>query len=218
MKTGQGKSQPVGSSASQTSHPDIYDCRQAIAHDWYFAFVSIGSFQLDRTEALQKFSQLTDQVIAYLLAENPPDNAAKEIGQGLASLPCLDPLAIEISGQLWSRQLVEGGFPAKAAVLYPRMLALLSGMSSGYVKRSRELVLADQEEIRSAMAADLLHTTEELRKYQTQLEVLLAERTQELRESEEQFRAIAETSIDGVIQSTDEPEPGTLIYVKRRLC
>lgn len=213
MKTGQGKSQLAGSTAAQTSHPDIHDCRQAIAHDWYFAFVSIGSFQLDRTEALQKFSQLTDQVIAYLLAENPPDNAAKEIGEGLASLPCLDPLAIEISGQLWSRKLVEGGFPAKAAVLYPRMLALLSGMSSGFVKRSRDLVLADQEEIRAAMAADLLLTTEELRKYQTQLEVLLAERTQELRESEEQFRVIAETSIDGVIQSTDEPEPGTLIYV-----
>ncbi len=213
MKTGQGKNRLVGSSSAQTSHLDIHDCRQVIAHDWYFAFASTGSFQVDRTEALQKFSQLTDQVIAYLQAENPPDNAAKEIGEGLASLPCLDPLAIEISGQLWSRQLVEGAFPDKVTLLYPRMLALLSGMSSGFVKRSRQLVLTDQEEIRSAMAADLLHTTEELRKYQTQLEVLLAERTQELRESEEQFRAIAETSIDGVIQSTDDPEPGTLIYV-----
>jgi PAS domain S-box-containing protein len=60
---------------------------------------------------------------------------------------------------------------------------------------------------------DLLLTTIELKKYQSHLEELLAERTQELRKSEEQFRAIAETSIDGVIQSTDEPNPGTLIYV-----
>ena len=212
MKTGQGKSKPAGSTASPNPRPDIHDCRQAIAHDWYFAFASMGSFQLDRTEALQKFFQLTDQVIAFLLAENPSDNAAKEIGQGLADLPCLDPLAIEISGQLWSRQLVEVAFPDKVTLLYPRMLALLNGMSTGFFKRACTLVLTDQEEIRSAMTLDLRRTTEELIKYQTQLEVLLAERTQELRESEEQFRAIAETSIDGVIQSTDDPEPGTLIY------
>jgi two-component system sensor histidine kinase UhpB len=213
MKTGQGKNQPVASTAGPKSRQDIHDGRQSIAHDWYFAFASIGSFQLDRTEALQRFSQLTDQVIAYLLAENPPDNAAQEIGEGLASLPCLDPQAIEISGQLWSRQLVSAELPADVTLLYPRMLALINGMSTGFFKRACELVLADQEEIRSAMTLDLRRTTEELRKYQNQLEELLAERTQELRESEEQFRAIAETSIDGVIQSTDEPERGTLIYV-----
>jgi PAS domain S-box-containing protein len=213
MKTGQGRSKQVSSTASPKSRQNIRNCRQSIAHDWYFAFASVGSFQLDRSEALQNFSQLTDQVIAYLLAENPPEEAAKEIGAGLADLPCLDPQAIEISCQLWSRQLVEAEFPDKVASLYPRMLALLSGMSTGFFKRARELVVADQEEIRSAMAVDLLLTTRELKKYQSHLEELLAERTQELRKSEEQFRAIAETSIDGVIQSTDEPNPGTLIYV-----
>jgi two-component system, NarL family, sensor histidine kinase UhpB len=213
MKTDQGKSKLVGSTASPKTRRDIHQSRQAIAHDWYYAFASMGSFQLDRSEALLKFSQLTDQVIAYLLAENPQDNVAKEIGANLASLPCLDPQAIEISGQLWSRQLVEAEFPVEVNSLYPRLLALLNGMSTGFFKQACELVLADQESIRSAMTLDLRRTTEELKRYQTKLEEMLAERTQDLQESEEKFRAIAETSIDGVIQSTDEPNPGTLIYV-----
>jgi PAS domain S-box-containing protein len=203
----------VDSTTTLNTHQDICQCSEAIAHEWYFAFASIGSFQLDRTEALEKFSQLTDQVMAFLTAENPEKNAAREIGEALASLPCIDPLAIEISGKLWAGHLVEDVSPAAPAWLYARMLALFNGMSAGFFRRARELVLEDQEAIRSAMAADLLRTTLELRKYQSQLEVLLSERTQELRESEEKFRVIAETSIDGIFQSTDEPVPATLIYV-----
>jgi PAS domain S-box-containing protein len=213
MKAGGEKGEQVETTAAIKSHQDIHQCRDMIAHEWYYACASIGSFQLDRTEALEKFSKLTDQVIAFLMAENPESNAAREIGAELASLPCIDPRVGEISGSLWARHLVDGEFPVQAAVIYPRLLNLLNGMSAGFDRRARELVLEDQEEIRAAMAADLLRTTEELRRYQTQLEELLAERTQDLLESEQQFRAIAETSIDGVFQSTDEPVRATLIYV-----
>jgi hypothetical protein len=178
MKAGGEKGEQVETTAAIKSHQDIHQCRDMIAHEWYYAFASIGSFQLDRTEALEKFSKLTDQVIAFLMAENPESNAAREIGAELASLPCIDPRVGEISGSLWARHLVDGEFPVQAAVIYPRLLNLLNGMSAGFDRRARELVLEDQEEIRAAMAADLLRTTEELRRYQTQLEELLAERTQ----------------------------------------
>ncbi len=210
MNGGRGESEQMDTTANLESQLDIFQRRDAIAHEWYYAFASIGSFQLDRTEALEKFSKLTDQVISFLGAENPDRNAARKIGEDLASLPCIDPLAGEISEQLWTRHLLDGAFPAAPAVLYPRLLALLSGMSVGFVRRARELVLEDQEAIRSAMAADLLQTTRELRMYQTQLEKMLAERTEELRESEEQFRIIAETAMEGVYQSTDGK--GTLLY------
>ena len=107
--------------------------------------------------------------------------------------------------------MAENKFPAERAVVQSRMMILLNGMAAGFTRRSREFVLEQQEDIRSAMAADLLRATEELKKYQTHLETMLADRTRELRESEEQFRAIAETSIDGVFQSVDED--GKLIYV-----
>jgi PAS domain S-box-containing protein len=203
----------VDSTTALNSLQDIHQRNQAIAHQWYLAIASVGCFQLDRSEALQKFSQLTDQVIAFLLAENPDQVAAREIGVGLASLPCIDPLAIEISGQLWAGQLAEDFFGAEPALVYLRFVHLLNGMANGFAERSRAIVLEEQEDIRSAMAADLLRTTEELRKYQSQLESMLAERTRELRESEEKFRAIAETSIEGIFQSTNESGRGKLLYV-----
>jgi PAS domain S-box-containing protein len=209
----QGKRERVDSTAAVHSRQDIHQCRKAIAHQWYLAFASPGSLQVDRTEALQKFSDLTDQVIAFLLAENPQVAAAREIGTDLASLPCLDPLAMEISGQLWASQLDECVFPAEPAAVYPRLVILLNGMAAGFNKRSREIVLHQQEGIRSAMAADLLRTAAELRKYQSQLEAMLADRTRELQESEEQFRTIADTSMEGIYQSTEDPDAGTLIYV-----
>ena len=204
---------PVDSKIGLNSRQDLCQHSQAIAHQWFLALASVGCFQLDRTEALEKFSQLTDQVIAFLLAENPTGITAREIGEGLASLPCVDPHAIEISGQLWAGQLFGGIFPDEPALLHPRFLVLMNGLATGFAERARAIVLEQQEDIRSAMAEDLLRTSEELKKYQSQLEGMLAERTRELQESEAQFRAIAETSIDGIFQSSDDVPGGKLIYV-----
>jgi PAS domain S-box-containing protein len=187
--------------------------RVEIAHQWYLAIASAGGFQLDRTEALQKFAVLTDRVIDFLLAGDPPDQAAYEIGTLLADLPCLDSNAIVISGDLWTRQIQECLSSVELDRLHLRMGALFTGMTAGFINRSRAIVLAEQEEVRSAMAADLLHATEELKKYQNKLEEMLSERTRELRESEEKFRVIAETSLDGIFQSTEDSDPGKLIYV-----
>ena len=203
----------MDTAASPNFRGDIHQRRAAIAHQWYLALSSGGSFQLDRTEALRKFSLLTDRVIAFLRAESPLGTAAQEIGMDLASLPCIDPLALEKTGELWAGQLAWSVFPAGPAGLYPRMLVLLNGMATGFARRAREIVLDEQEDIRSAMAADLLATTYELKKYQSHLEAMLTDRTRELREREEQFRAIAETSIDGVFQSADDTDAGGLIYV-----
>jgi PAS domain S-box-containing protein len=211
MMAGQGKTKGVGSTSAIQPRQKIQKCCQAITHQWYLALASIGSFQVDRTEALQKFANLTDKVIAFLLAENPQMSAAREIGADLASLPCLDPLAIEISGDLWAGQLVACEFPVEPDVLFNRLSRLMNGMANGYVRHTRAIVLDEQEGIRAAMAADLLRTSEELRKYQFQLEEMLAERTRELRESEEQFRVIADTSIEGIYQSSDDS--ALLIYV-----
>jgi PAS domain S-box-containing protein len=203
----------MDSATALNSRQDIHQSSRAIAHQWYLALASAGCFQVDRTEALEKFSQLTDQVIAFLHAENPGGGAAREIGAGLASLPCVDPRAIEISGQLWAELLFEGVFLAEPDLLFPRFVVMINGMATSFAESARAIVLEQQEYIRSAMAADLLHTTEELKKYQSQLEVMLAERTRELREREEQFRAIAETSLDGIFQSTNESKGGKYQYV-----
>jgi len=194
-------------------HPlqNIYQRRETIARQWYTAIVPVGGLFLTRAEALKRFLQLTDQVIAFLLLETPEATAAREIGANLASLHCITPVVMEVTGELWSRQLVEGLSPEEDHWSYPRLVALLNGMSTGFAARAREIVLREQEEIRLAMASDLLHKTEELKKYQSQLESMLEERTQELRESEERFRAIAETSLDGIYQSTDDR--GTLVFV-----
>jgi len=190
---------------------EIHQRRDAIAQQWYAALVSIGSLLTDRDEALQKFTQLTEQVIAFLLAEVPDKSAAREIGGNLARLRCIEPDVIEATGQLWARQVVECASQGEIAQLYPRLATLLNGMDAGFIVRAREIVLEEQEQIRLAMATDLMRTTEELRKYQLQLKTMLAERTRDLQESEERFRLIAETSLDGIFQSTGLS--GKLIFV-----
>jgi len=190
---------------------EIHQRRDAIAQQWYTALVSFGSLILDRDEALQKFTQLTDQVIAFLLAEAPDKSAAREVGGNLVRLRCIEPQVIETTGQLWTRQVVECASQDEIAQLYPRLVVLLNGMATGLIIGVRQVVLDEQEQIRLAMATNLLRTTEELRKYQSQLEAMLAERTRDLRESEERFRLIAETSLDGIFQSTDPT--GRLIFV-----
>jgi len=190
---------------------EIHQRRDAIAQQWYAALVSFGSLILDRDEALQKFTQLTDQVIAFLLAEAPDKSAAREVGGNLVRLRCIEPQVIETTGQLWTRQVVECASQDEIAQLYPRLVVLLNGMATGLIIGVRQVVLDEQEQIRLAMATNLLRTTEELSKYQSQLEAMLAERTRDLRESEERFRLIAETSLDGIFQSAGPS--GKLIFM-----
>ncbi|MCJ7585851.1 MAG: PAS domain S-box protein, partial [Anaerolineales bacterium] len=170
---------------------------------------------MDRDEALQKFTQLTDQAIAFLVVEVPDKSAAREIGGNLASLRCIEPEVIEATGQLWARQVVECASRDEIAQLYPRLVVLLNGMATGFIIGARQVVLDEQEQIRLAMATNLLRTTEELRKYQLHLETMLEDRTRDLQESEERFRLIAETSLDGIFQSTGPS--GRLIFVNDAL-
>jgi len=189
---------------------EIHRRRDAIAQQWYADLVSVGGFLLERDEALQKFTQLTDQAIAFLVVEVPDKSAAREIGGNLASLHCIEPEVIEATGQLWTRQVVECASQGEIAQLYPRLVVLLNGMAIGFIIGARQVVLDEQEQISLAMATNLLRTTEELRKYQLHLETMLEDRTRDLQESEERFRLITETSLDGIFQSTGPS--GKLIF------
>ena len=197
---------------AEEPHLDILSNRDNIARQWYLSLLSLGSIPLDCSEALQKFSLLTGRVIDFLLTEEPQADAAVKIGADLAGLPCVEQSSIDISGRLWSSQPIERLFPVEPALLRARLLLLIGGMATGFMRRVLEMVLGDQEEIRSAMATNLKRTSDELKKYQDRLETMLAERTRELRESEEQFRTIADTSIEGIYQA-EADSTSKLIYV-----
>jgi|GEM_PF-5795552 len=195
---------------SRFSHK-IHQRQDTITRQWYAAFVSAGCILLERDEAIHTLAQLTDRAIAFLLAENKDEAEAREIGAALASLHFIEPEILEATESLWSRHLFECTSQGEMEWLFSRLSTLFKGMTTGFIRKARQVILNEQEQIRLAMATDLLRTTEELKKFQSQLEAMLAERTQALRDSEEQFRIIAETSQEGIFQSST-PE-GALLFM-----
>jgi len=173
--------------------------RDEIAYRWYQAMQSIGSMVYFREEAIQKFGELTDAVIEYLIGVDNSPQVAFTIGVNLAKLHVINPRVIEVTGELWSAildqlgELDESEFNCLRQVKFYQIFA-------GYFERSRQVILTEQEQIRQALVTTIDKTSNELRTYQHHLQEILAERTQELQLTARNFQQITETSMEGILQ------------------
>ncbi len=174
--------------------------REEIARQWYLAFASLSSPTLGRTEAIRQFSELAARIIAFLTNSEASDQEAWDIGSTLAEFHCIQPELIDFTGKLWTRQVTELAEPGESARLFARLATLLRGLTSGFFEKSRETILAEQEQIRQALVFHINKVSQELREHQLHLEETIEKRTRELHAKEEQYRLITETSMDGIFQ------------------
>jgi PAS domain S-box-containing protein len=170
----------------------LHTRRDTIADHWYRAVASTSFAPLRAEQVRQRLNDLTEQVIALLLAEPLDRDAARSIGAALASLHYLEPQALAGTQEALAQQLVEGLSTDQNAALYPRLTALLAELAAGFAARAREIVLAEQEQIRLALVAERRQAQEALR------------------ESEARYRAISELTSDFAYTHRVEPD-GTLV-------
>ena len=154
--------------------------RQAIATEWHRAIAPTGFVPLSVHDVRRRLIELTDQIIVLLFTEPLERREAQALGATLARLHYIQPEALSRTQEALARQFV-AGLPAKhIVILQPRLAALLGEMAAGFVGQAREMVLADQEDIRRAL--------------------LTAQQEAEnaLRESEARFHAIFDAAAIGI--------------------
>ena len=109
--------------------------QDAIANHWRQA-VSLTSYSaFDSSQLQQRFAELTEQAIGFLLAEPRESARAESLGAALADLNFVQPEALGKTLQVLSSQLVEG-LPADCvAALQPGLAALLSSVAIGFCRQ-----------------------------------------------------------------------------------
>jgi PAS domain S-box-containing protein len=184
----------------------LHSRRDAIADSWYQAIVLTSFAPLSATEVQRRFAELTEQAIALLVAEPFECRQAEAIGASLADLHYIQPQALGQTQEVLARQLVEG-LPAEQVVaLQPRLAALLGGLAAGFFRQAREMILAEQEQIRSAFITELQSAEEALRESEQKMRALLNATTHValLRDFDGTIVALNEAAAKRLGKSTDE--------------
>jgi len=182
-----------------------------IAYEWYQAILPLGSLLNFREESIQYFEDLTGTVIDLLSSRSIQASDAKAIGDTLANLNVIDMKVITVTGELWHRVVKKISDPDHDDLI-DKVTVMLYNLAAGYFEQSQHTILSSQEQIRNALVSTIEKTTLELRKYQTQLEAMLDERSQQLQLSERNFRQITETSLEGIFQVDTT---GNIIFVNK---
>jgi PAS domain S-box-containing protein len=141
----------------------LHNRRHAIADHWYRAVMRTSFTPLKPDQVRQRLDDLTEQVIALLIAEHLDGSAARRIGAELADLRYVHPQALAGTQQALAQQIVEGSGADQIAMLYPRLVALLAELAAGFFAQSRETILTGQEQIRRAVVAEREQALESLR-------------------------------------------------------
>ncbi len=150
----------------------LHTRRDTIAGSWLKAVTPTSFVPLSATEVRQRFIELTEQAIAFLLAEPFDRRQAEAIGASLVRLHYVQPEALGKTQEVLAHRLVEGLPADQVFVLQPRLAALLSGLAAGFFHQARETMLAEQEQIRSALITERKRAEETLQLRNRELALL----------------------------------------------
>ena len=153
---------------------------KAIAGRWQAAITSTSPTGLEPPDLLPRLTALTEQIIAILGADELDVPHAREIGVAVAKLGFVLPDALGATLNTVGAEL-DAALTIDAAIeLRPRLIALLSGLASGFSEQARAGILAEQDTV-----------PRELLKMRNEME-------EALRQSEERFHAIFQDAPVGI--------------------
>jgi PAS domain S-box-containing protein len=144
--------------------------RDTLADAWYEAYLRYRPAFVPRSnrEIRQHLLELMGQVIDLLLAEAIDRQAIQEFGKTLARHRYIQIDSVSADRERLTRQLMEGLSRDQLLFLHPRLTTLLVEMTIGAYQQTRQEILADQEEIRTAYLLErrrveqILHESQEL--------------------------------------------------------
>ena len=207
-------------------------CAQ-IATRWYQE-IARTSFSPHNKEHIQhSFHEMTGMVISLLGSEQDDFQKANQVGRSLAGLHYIAPEVLGKSQALLGKELFAGLSDEQQLFIQPRIIKLFVELANGFINASREIVLNEQDQIRSALVSEIQAAEQALLDINSELEQRVAARTaalveanidlrQEfeqhkhtqsaLLESEEKWRSLAKNAPERIITLTPD---GTILYINR---
>jgi PAS domain S-box-containing protein len=168
---------------------DLAERREAIVDAWHQAIAATGYAPLSIQEIKSSLANLVDRAGQVFLSEPFQREPAEQIGATLAAMHYLHPTVPGSTVDVLGRELAAGLPPGDSAWAQARLADLLGAVVTGYFQQANLLVLTEQEEIRSALVAELRATERSLRRARDELEIKVQERTADLARSNENLRA-----------------------------
>lgn len=154
-------------------------CR-AVAIHWHEAIASASFVPLSAEQVRQRLTELTTRFVTHLLAEPFDPRPAQAIGESLVQLHYVQPEALRKTQEVLGTRLVEGLSADQIALLYPRLIAMLGELTAGFSERVTAAILAEQEQLRQALAVEQQRASEAISRLNLDLEHRVVERTAQL--------------------------------------
>lgn len=209
--------------------------RDAITEAWHQAVSRTAYVPLTADEVRAQLAALVDELIRLFLATALEREGAEQVGASLAELHFLQADALGGTLEVLGRELATSLPAERSSEKQAHLATLLGAVAAGYFRQASRTILAEQEETRNALVAELRAAEHQLRQARDQLEVRVQERTAELarvneglraeirerhraeaalRQSEEKYRELLESFRDGVFSVDRE---GRFTYVNEVL-
>lgn len=132
----------------------IISARQsAVADEWYRAVARTSFTALRAADVRSRLLTLTEHLTLILVGEPFEPAAAQDVGAALAELGYVQPQALGGSLDVLGRQLTGGLSTAQAVAMQPRLAALLGAFAAGFFAACRDIILREQEQVRTALLA-----------------------------------------------------------------
>jgi PAS domain S-box-containing protein len=166
----------------------LQEQRDVIAERWYEAIAKTSYSVLGAAGVRDCLTALTEQAITVFLEAPLETEKAQEIGAALADLHYVRSKALGGTLRVLGDQLMQAVPVDQAGAWYPNLIALLEGVSTGFFREARQILLAEHEAIYEAFVDELRSTERALRKAHDELELRVEERTGEFAEANEELR------------------------------
>ena len=143
--------------------------RGEIVESWYNAIAQTSFTGLTAHETRSKLLKLTDQLINLLFSESTERREARAIGSELAGMHYSSPETLSRVQEVLASKFAEYLPDDQASMVQPRLAVLLAEIAAGFLEKTRDTILVEQEEVKAALLRERKRVEEALRESEASL-------------------------------------------------
>jgi diguanylate cyclase (GGDEF)-like protein/PAS domain S-box-containing protein len=143
--------------------------RGEIVESWYNAIAQTSFTGLTAHETRSKLLKLTDQLINLLFSESFERREARAIGSELAGMHYSSPETLSRVQEVLASKFAEYLPDDQASMVQPRLAVLLAEIAAGFLEKTRDTILVEQEEVKAALLRERKRVEEALRESEASL-------------------------------------------------
>jgi len=143
--------------------------RGEIVESWFNAIAQTSFTGLTAPETRSKLLKLTDQLINLLFSEPFERREARAIGSELSGMHYSSPESLSRAQEILACKFAEYLPGDQASMVQPRLAVLLAEIAAGFLEKTRDTILVEQEEIKAALLRERKRVEEALRESEASL-------------------------------------------------